>query len=207
MHVDELRHGQSDKPLPAPLSLLHWLTGNAQDVTGKGLDALSAHSREKRRRRLARDAEVIAEAQALLTSSRADNQWFVLEGPSYPDVFIGTPDLIVVIQGKRTESGPTTATTWMSPRSRRRDDAPTPARANSPHYAEHFRMRGTTASRSPIAWVAAPARLLGDPIRPNGTSALADAQIRRPRRLPATTAGAASTPSPIVRGSAIDGHG
>jgi hypothetical protein len=31
-------------------------------------------------------------------------------------VYIATPDLIVVIEGKRTESGPTTSTMWMSPR-------------------------------------------------------------------------------------------
>jgi hypothetical protein len=116
MLVDELRYGQSEKPLPAPGKLLEWLTRNARDVSEKGFVGLSAHSAQKRRLLLDRNPEVIAEANALLASSRADNQWFVLEGPSYPDVFIGTSDLIVVIEGKRTEPGPTTATTWMSPR-------------------------------------------------------------------------------------------
>jgi hypothetical protein len=116
MRVDELRFGQSEKALSAPDKLLKWLTRNAQDVSGKGLVGLSAYSAQKRRLLLERDPAVIAEAKELLASSRADHQWFVLEGPSYPDVFIGTPDLIVVIEGKRTESGPTIATTWMSPR-------------------------------------------------------------------------------------------
>lgn len=116
MQVDEIKYGADEKPLPAPVKLLDWLIANIQDVTGKGFDNLSDHSRDKRRRLLARDPGVIAEARALLASNRADNQWFVLEGPSYPDVFISTPDLIVVIEGKRTEPVPTTATTWMSPR-------------------------------------------------------------------------------------------
>jgi hypothetical protein len=114
--VDELRYGQSEMPLPAPGKLLEWLTRNARDVSESGLVGLSAHSAQKRRRLLERNPDVIAEASALLASSRTDNQWFVLEGPSYPDVFISTPDMLVVIEGKRTEPGPTTATTWMSPR-------------------------------------------------------------------------------------------
>jgi hypothetical protein len=51
----------------------------------------------------------------LLSSNRlkSERAWYVLEGPSCPDVFLETDDLIVVIEGKRTESGPTTATNWM----------------------------------------------------------------------------------------------
>lgn len=36
----------------------------------------------------------------------------ILEGPTYPDVLLVTPDAMVVIEGKRTEAGPTTSTTW-----------------------------------------------------------------------------------------------
>ncbi len=114
--VDEVRYGSDEKPLPAPLALLTWLTSNARDVTGKGLHGISTHSTEKRRRLLKRDPETIAEANELLKSSRADKRWFVLEGKSCADVFVSTPEMIVVIEGKRTEAGPTTSTKWMSPR-------------------------------------------------------------------------------------------
>jgi hypothetical protein len=40
----------------------------------------------------------------------------VLEGPSQPDVYLETENAIIVIEGKRTESGPTRVTDWMEPR-------------------------------------------------------------------------------------------
>jgi hypothetical protein len=40
----------------------------------------------------------------------------VLEGPSYPDVYLETERTIVVVEGKRTEREPTTSTTWMAQR-------------------------------------------------------------------------------------------
>lgn len=116
MRVDELCYGPEEKALPASIGLLDWLIGNARDVTGKGLMGLSEHSARMRLLLLERDLDAMAEARSLLAASRSDKRWYVLEGPSYPDVYIATPDLIVVIEGKRTESGPTTSTMWMSPR-------------------------------------------------------------------------------------------
>lgn len=37
----------------------------------------------------------------------------VLEGRSSPDVWLATPRAVVVIEGKRTENGPTTHTSFM----------------------------------------------------------------------------------------------
>jgi hypothetical protein len=63
---------------------------------------------------LHRDPEVIGEALALLARpSVPAKAWYVLEGPSQPDVYLQTEEAIVVIEGKRTESGPTTTTSWM----------------------------------------------------------------------------------------------
>lgn len=162
MRVDEFRYGTHEKPLPAPLTLLDWLTGNARDVTGKGLHGLSGHSLEKRRGLLARDPQIIAEARALLASDRADKQWFVLEGPSYPDVFISTPDLIVVIEGKRTEPGPTTATTWMSPRHQmlRHMDCAL-EEADGRVVLGFFIVEGTEDGNTPEAWKTAAAEVIG----------------------------------------------
>jgi len=54
------------------------------------------------------------EAMRLLGRDDAiERAWYLLEGPSCPDVFLETDDLIVVIEGKQTESGPTTNTSWM----------------------------------------------------------------------------------------------
>jgi len=49
----------------------------------------------------------------LLRSSPAPRAWYVLEGLTFPDAVIETPDATIVIEGKRTESGPTTSTTWL----------------------------------------------------------------------------------------------
>jgi hypothetical protein len=49
----------------------------------------------------------------LLRDNPAGEKWHVFEGPTQPDVYIQTPDLILVIEGKRTERGPTVKTTWM----------------------------------------------------------------------------------------------
>ena len=42
--------------------------------------------------------------------------WYVFEGPTSVDVFLTTDELIVVLEGKRTEPGPTTRTQWMAVR-------------------------------------------------------------------------------------------
>jgi hypothetical protein len=53
------------------------------------------------------------EALRLLRNNPEGEDWFLFEGPSQPDVYIETRDLIVIIEGKRTEPGPTKITKWM----------------------------------------------------------------------------------------------
>ena len=68
----------------------------------------------KREALLNRDKLVIGEALALLNRpALPPSDWYILEGHSQPDVFLQTPEVIVVIEGKRTERGPTVRTTWM----------------------------------------------------------------------------------------------
>ena len=57
----------------------------------------------------------MAGLEALRTSA-GPRGWHILEGATYPDVFIETSDALVVIEGKRTESGPTLDTTWLTGR-------------------------------------------------------------------------------------------
>ena len=40
-------------------------------------------------------------------------KWYVLEGRSQPDAYLEAVDFILVIEGKRTERGQTTTTSWM----------------------------------------------------------------------------------------------
>jgi hypothetical protein len=158
LRIDEIRYGTKEKPLPAPTKLLEWLIANATDITGKGLEGCSDLTSEKRRLLLDRDAAVISEARTLLASNRADGQWFVLEGPSYPDVFVSTPDLVVVIEGKRTERGSTTATTWMSLRHQllRHMDSALDA-ANGRTVVGFFVVEGGSDAEVPRPWITAAA--------------------------------------------------
>jgi hypothetical protein len=104
--------------LAPPSSLLHWLVDNMtaprDDVDwGRGV------TRTKREALVQRDAATIQEAKVRLARPATlvgRHDWAVLEGSSQPDVFLQTSDLIVVIEGKRTESGPTIGTTWVPSR-------------------------------------------------------------------------------------------
>lgn len=60
-----------------------------------------------------RDAEMIGKALAKIDQGLLTRGWHVLEGPTAPDVYIETADALIVIEGKRTEAGPTTNTTWL----------------------------------------------------------------------------------------------
>lgn len=104
--------GAREKRLAPPLSLLQWLVANCSEPKSKG--ALGqGDTREKRRRLLERDGDTAEEALRLLGESTGEKAWYILEGSSQPDAFLATDDLIIVIEGKRTERGPTTTTNWM----------------------------------------------------------------------------------------------
>jgi hypothetical protein len=102
--------GPTERGLPPPDSLLSWLIQNlAQPADTSLVDP-------NRARLIARDAHTIELALELLKSTGRGKAWHVLEGPTYPDAIIETPDALIVIEGKRTEAGPTTKTKWMAGR-------------------------------------------------------------------------------------------
>lgn len=104
--------GKKEEELPAPRALLEWLIENASMPAG-GPPPASEDTQQRRRQLLVdRDSETVREALVKLETSRTSG-WHVLEGPSQPDVYLETDELVVVIEGKRTEAGPTTHTTWM----------------------------------------------------------------------------------------------
>ncbi|HEY1016045.1 MAG TPA: hypothetical protein VGE07_25270 [Herpetosiphonaceae bacterium] len=102
--------GRHERRLPAPRGLLRWLV-----TTGAACATPSPTAESAARKALrAQDPAVVAQALTLLAAPRLPaTAWYILEGPSQPDVYLETPTLIVVLEGKRTERGPTTATTWM----------------------------------------------------------------------------------------------
>jgi hypothetical protein len=107
----ELIHAAFDERLPAPLAALTWLVRNPARLTIPSSAARTAsETQAKRRSLLAGDQAARDEALALLQRRRRG--WHVLEGPSSPDLVLETEDAIIVIEGKRTEPGATTETSW-----------------------------------------------------------------------------------------------
>lgn len=110
--VQEHAWGGEERALQAPLSLLSWLIRNLGHPTQP--DRSSAWP--KRQKLISGDAQVIEEGLNLLRSGPSFRGWHVLEGGSFPDAFIATEQVVVVVEGKRTERGPTTKTMWMPAR-------------------------------------------------------------------------------------------
>lgn len=110
------RWGNLEVALPAPQLLLEHLVQHLDPM-------LVQASRDKgetlaRRMELARQhAPTIATALQRLRSGERGKKWFVLEGDSRPDALLETPDVVICIEGKRTEAACTTSTSWMRRRS------------------------------------------------------------------------------------------
>ncbi len=108
--------GAAEKQLMPPAVLLQWLIACGRPRPGLPLGS-SFVTITKRTLLMQRDPSVIGEALGLLSHAPVPSRaWYVLEGPSQPDVHLETDDAIIVIEGKRTESGPTRTTDWMEPR-------------------------------------------------------------------------------------------
>ena len=104
----------AERAMAPPLSLLRWLVDHV--VAPEDSSAVwntSAETCLKRRGLVDRDPGTIREALDALQTQPTNRAWYVLEGKSYPDVYLETQDTIVVIEGKRTEGKPTRATSWM----------------------------------------------------------------------------------------------
>ena len=108
--------GENEWPLSPPLGLLEWLI---QNITTEAV-AKSDTSEETRLKRLAlahRDPDVVQEALTRRRAGEKGKKWFVLEGESYPDAYIETDSIVLVVEGKRTERSTTGKTTFMKKRS------------------------------------------------------------------------------------------
>jgi len=104
-----------EKRLAPPRALLEWLVvhlGEIQTAEIEGND-----KKAERRRRLQKgDPATVEKALAKLASGAKTRAWYVLEGKSAPDVFLETPEAVIVVEGKRTERAPAVGTKWMPER-------------------------------------------------------------------------------------------
>lgn len=70
--------------------------------------------RELRRKLFARDHGTVQDALAALAERGfVEHEWYVFEGRTAVDAYLATPELVVLLEGKRTERAPTTKTQWM----------------------------------------------------------------------------------------------
>jgi len=100
--------------LAAPPGLLRWLLENAEEPRNAAAWGRRPEVMANRRRVVDRDADTLAGALRSLQERRPSTRaWYVLEGPSQPDVFLDTADCVVVIEGKRSEPDLATSTAWM----------------------------------------------------------------------------------------------
>lgn len=142
--------GASERGLQPPKSLLRWLVHTVQP---------QAEEKGRERRRLfQKDSATI---QAALDKIEAMDEWpgrawYLLEGLTFPDVLIETPDTLIVIEGKRTERGPTTFSKWLPGRHQiwRHIDAAWEIRGHRRVYGM-FIVEGQDDDEIPAAWVEA----------------------------------------------------
>ncbi len=108
--------GRPEKGLAAPNALLLWLLKYAS-VPPLNNDWGGPAARAKREALLIdRDPQTLEESRQLLAQYGGFGRaWYVFEGASYPDVFLETESMVIVVEGKRKEVGPKTRTTWMNP--------------------------------------------------------------------------------------------
>jgi hypothetical protein len=110
--IEDRGWGSQEKKLEPPVSLLSWLIRHPRmPIDGKlSEDPLKA---QKRRELIEGRDTRLREALSLLKDNPKREDWHIFEGNTQPDVFIQTPDIVIVIEGKRTESGATKDTKWM----------------------------------------------------------------------------------------------
>lgn len=116
--VAPIRHGKTEARIPPPIELLRFMIRNPDRLRRPSSLGRSPRTREKREALLSKHLRkpVQDEALALLAKRAPLRDWYVLEGPTQPDVCIETADALIVIEGKRTERDATRVTTWLDKR-------------------------------------------------------------------------------------------
>lgn len=110
--IQEHAWGSNEIKLEPPLALLSWLIRNPRKPQSGNLSNDSEIT-EKRKNWINGSKDCILQGLTSLRNNSNKKKWYIFEGKTQPDVFIETESLIVIIEGKRTEHGPTTDTKWM----------------------------------------------------------------------------------------------
>jgi hypothetical protein len=112
----EARWWPREVRLPVAPSLLQWLVANCVKPTRKEGWGSKRATREYRERLVSRHVETCRDAHGKIAAGQISRAPHVLEGPSQPDAFLKTDELLLVVEGKRSEPAPTVETEWMSVR-------------------------------------------------------------------------------------------
>jgi hypothetical protein len=100
--------------LEPPRALLEWLIENPTDTAPPNYGTRSETVREKRMALCDGDTAIRKQAlRELARSGFKERAWYVFEGATFVDLYLETAQMIVLIEGKRTERQPTTNTDWM----------------------------------------------------------------------------------------------
>ena len=99
--------GNRERAFPPPQRLLEWLVRNPDALRHKS----SSHA--DRNALLQGDQAMLTKALADISAHPTGRGWHLLEGTTFPDATLITPDAVIVVEGKRTEAGPTTDTSWL----------------------------------------------------------------------------------------------
>ena len=108
--LEETAWWPKEKRLDPPRALLEYLV---RELPKSG----KSSAVPDRDRLLAGDEKALEEALTALGEERVPPRaWYVFEGATSVDAYIRTSRYVVLVEGKRTEPGPTTHTSWMDVR-------------------------------------------------------------------------------------------
>ncbi len=155
--------------LAAPPGLLRWLLENAEEPREAAAWGRRPEVMANRRRVVDRDADTLAGALRSLQERRPSTRaWYVLEGPSQPDIYLDSADAVIVVEGKRTETAPTTSTAWMRVRHQmlRHLDAAWEHREGRRIYGLYIveAESGTSSTEPPSTWHGAVESTISDEV-------------------------------------------
>lgn len=110
--IGERLWGDSEKKLDPPISLLSYLI-RTMPVSVEVDAGVTSETKSRRAQLSAGSAKMVRDALRRLRDGYSDSAWFILEGLSRPDAYYESEDVILVVEGKRTEPKATEKTTWM----------------------------------------------------------------------------------------------
>jgi hypothetical protein len=100
-------------PAPPPRDFLEWLVTHPEKLT-RPKYATGDLTKQKREKLRAKDTAVLQEAISAIGDSASDHhrKWWCLEGTTSVDCALFTKNLVLFVEGKRTESGSSPDVSW-----------------------------------------------------------------------------------------------